>query len=67
VGDHQRRDTGFGQRGGKLARGVGPGPGVQRGQGLVEQQHLGIGREGPGQRDALSFPAGEGGGPGVGQ
>ena len=40
---------------------------VQRPERLVEQQHLRLDREGPGERDALALPAGELGGPALGQ
>ena len=33
--------------------------GVERAEGLVEQQHLGLHRQRPGQRDPLALPAGE--------
>lgn len=36
-----------------------PGQGVQRAEGLVEQQQIGLAHQGPGQRSALSLPAGQ--------
>ena len=41
--------------------------GVQVGQGLVEQEHVGPGGDGPGQGDALLLPAGQLGGPALEQ
>ena len=44
---------------GQLRPEILPDGGVQRRERLVEQQHIGLGREGSGQRDTLLLPAGK--------
>ncbi len=66
VGDHQHRHAGGGDQGGQLPARPRPGGGVQGRQRLVQQQHLGLARQRPGQRHALALAAGQGGRAGVG-
>ena len=59
VGDDQRRDAaGLQHVQGVVAHLVAQ-PGVEGGEGLVEQQHLRAGRQRPGQRHPLLLAAGE--------
>ena len=57
MGDEDRRDAGVVQDLGDGAAGRDPQPGVEGGEGLVEQHELGLAGEGPGERDALLLPA----------
>src|SRR6266851_2703984 len=67
VPDHQRRDGHGGEaRAEKLAH-LHPRDRIERGERLVEEQRVGLGRERPGHRDALALTAGERSGGPAGQ
>ena len=59
VGHEQRREPEPGQHVLQLAADDGAGLGVERRERLVEQQHAGVARQRPGQRDALALAAGQ--------
>ena len=59
VGDEQRRESELAQQLAQLAAHLGLRVRVERGERLVEQQHLRVARERAGERDALALAAGE--------
>ena len=63
VGDHHGRAGEPGQMAAQLGPDLQPGPGVQRGQRLVQQQQRRLGGQRPGQRHALRLPTGDRPGP----
>ncbi|MEZ5121156.1 MAG: hypothetical protein R2736_06220 [Solirubrobacterales bacterium] len=67
MGDDDGGHGGVVQDGGELVADGAAGGGVQGGEGLVEQQQLGIAGQRAGERDALALAAGQAGGGLVGQ
>ena len=67
MGDQHDRPGEVGEVRAQEGAHVDPGAGVERGHRLVEQQHLGLGGERPGQRHPLRLAAGELGGPAAGE
>src|SRR5262245_12855116 len=59
---HDRQGAGPAERRVQLTAGMGPRAGVERGQRLVEQQHVRVAGEGARQRDTLPLAARQGGG-----
>ena len=62
VGDEEDAGFGLGPEGKDVVDDLAPGEGVERGEGLVEQQQLGAGDQGAGERGAHGHAAGELGG-----